>query len=412
LLQRSVFGNPHSGHHAASASTSLQKQARSDVLRYFNADPAEYRVIFTANASGALKLIGEGYPFDGNSELLLTADNHNSVNGIREYARRRGATVKYIPSAPETLRVENISIHLAASRARGNKLLAYPAQSNFSGVQHPLTWIADAQSAGYDVLLDAAAFTPTNRLDLGRVHPDFVVLSFYKMFGYPTGIGALIARQASIAKLVRPAFSGGTVKLVSTLLPSHALHDSEAAFEDGTVNYLGLPAVSAGLIFLESIGLDTIHHRVAILTSYLLGELRQLCHSNGCAAVEIYSPDTAGRGGTIAFNLRDPAGKYLGYEIVERLAGLHGLSLRSGCFCNPGAAEAALIHTSDVIARCLREAGPELDLGRYRDCLHQAGKTMGAVRASLGLGSNFDDAYLLIEFIRTFLDRPALEFAA
>jgi hypothetical protein len=62
-----------------------------------------------------------------------------------------------------------------------------------------------------------------------------------------------------------------------------------------------------------------------------------------------------------------------------------------------------------LIARCLREAGPEFDPGRYRNCLDQAGKTMGAVRVSLGMGSNFNDAYLLIEFLRTLLDRPAPE---
>jgi molybdenum cofactor sulfurtransferase len=65
-----------------------------------------------------------------------------------------------------------------------HNLFAYPAQSNFSGVQHPLEWIDQAHSHGWDVLLDAAAYVPTNRLDLGRWHPDFVAASFYKMFGW------------------------------------------------------------------------------------------------------------------------------------------------------------------------------------------------------------------------------------
>ncbi len=86
-------------------------------------------------------------------------------------------------------------------------LFAFPAQSNFSGVQHPLTWIAQAQAAGYDVLLDAAAFAPTSRLDLSRWHPDYVSLSFYKIFGYPTGIGALLVRKPALAKLRRPWYA-------------------------------------------------------------------------------------------------------------------------------------------------------------------------------------------------------------
>ncbi|MBK8163222.1 MAG: aminotransferase class V-fold PLP-dependent enzyme [Gammaproteobacteria bacterium] len=412
ILLRGVFGNTHSAHHAASASTALQLRARDDVLRYFNADPEEYAVIFTANASGALRLIGESYPFDENAEFLLTADNHNSVNGIREYAHRRGAKVRYIPSMPGTLRVDDIVPRLAASQARGNGLLAYPAQSNFSGVQHPLEWIDAAHTAGYDVLLDAAAFVPTNRLDLARTHPDFVALSFYKMFGYPTGIGALIARHSALRRLVRPSFSGGTVKIVSTLLRSHALHEDESAFEDGTVNYLGFPAVSTGLNFLASAGIETIHRRVAMLADYLLETLRLLRHSNGRPAIEIYGDaNPSSRGGTVAFNMRDPSGAYVNYAEVERQAARDGIALRSGCFCNPGAGEAALSHTVTLIEECLRRSGPELDLAGYRACLDRSGKTMGAVRASLGMASNFSDVYRLSEFLGGMLDRSAADIA-
>ncbi len=48
-------------------------------------------MVFTANASHALKLVGESYPFAAGDQLLLTFDNHNSVNGIREFDRVRGA---------------------------------------------------------------------------------------------------------------------------------------------------------------------------------------------------------------------------------------------------------------------------------------------------------------------------------
>jgi molybdenum cofactor sulfurtransferase len=72
-----------------------------------------------------------------------------------------------------------------------------------------------AKSMGWDVLLDAAALAPSGGLDLGDVSPDFVTLSFYKIFGYPTGIGALVARKASLSKLSKPWFGGGTVQYVT-----------------------------------------------------------------------------------------------------------------------------------------------------------------------------------------------------
>ena len=200
LLTSGVFGNPHSKNLTSMAMTERVEQTRAYVLRYFNASPDEYMVIFTPNATGALKLIGESYPFGPGEHYLLTFDNHNSVNGIREFARAKGATVTYIPVAPPDLRVEQAGFPsgLALVQLRQRIISSpIPAQSNFSGVQHPLEWIAQAQAHGWDVLLDAASFVPSNRLDLSRWHPDFVDLSFYKMFGYPTGVGACWSRARS-----------------------------------------------------------------------------------------------------------------------------------------------------------------------------------------------------------------------
>ena len=75
-------------------------------------------------------------------------------------------------------------------------------------VRHPLEWIGVAQARGYRVLLDAASFAPGARLDLGAAPADFVALSYYKIFGDPTGVGALIARRDALAELRRRYFGG------------------------------------------------------------------------------------------------------------------------------------------------------------------------------------------------------------
>ena len=159
-------------------------------------------------------------------------------------------------------------------------MFAFPAQSNFSGVQHPLAWIAQAQAAGYDVLLDAAAFAPASRLDLSRWHPDYVALSFYKIFGYPTGIGALLVRKPALAKLRRPWYAGGTITFSSVraeAAPGEGFYltPGPAGFEDGTVDYLGIPAVGIGLDHISSAGIETIHTRVMCLTGWLLDALER-----------------------------------------------------------------------------------------------------------------------------------------
>src|SRR5947209_2655442 len=213
LLRGNVFGNPHSQSPTSRATTDLVERARVSILDFFQASPDEYAVIFTSNASQALKLVGEAYPFQPGGQFLLLFDNHNSVNGIREFARAKGASLTYLPIMAPELRVEEALLlsFLEQGRNGAHHLLAYPVQSNFTGVQHPLEWIEAAQARGWQVLLDAAAFVPTNRLDLARWHPDFVPLSFYKLFGYPTGVGCLLARKAALTTLHRPWFAGGTV---------------------------------------------------------------------------------------------------------------------------------------------------------------------------------------------------------
>ncbi len=101
---------------------------------------------------------------------------------------------------------------------------------------------------------------PTNKLDLGKVKPDFVPISFYKIFGYPTGLGALIARKSALAKLHRPWFAGGTITVASVQGDKYYLADGAAAFEDGTLDYLNIPALEIGLRHIESIGYDA-HQR-------------------------------------------------------------------------------------------------------------------------------------------------------
>jgi selenocysteine lyase/cysteine desulfurase len=106
LLESTVLGNPHSINPTSAASTELLERARTCVLEFFNASPDEYAAIFTPNATGALRLVGEAYPFHAGDRFLLIFDNHNSVSGIREFAHARGAVPTYVPSIAPDLRVD------------------------------------------------------------------------------------------------------------------------------------------------------------------------------------------------------------------------------------------------------------------------------------------------------------------
>jgi molybdenum cofactor sulfurtransferase len=414
LLRKQVLGNPHSANPTSLAASAFLQRAREVVCEYFNAPPDEYLCIFTANATAALRLVGEAYPFRPGGTFGLTFDNHNSVNGIREFARRKGADIEYVPVVAPELRIDRTAMReaLQAADPSAHNLFAFPAQSNFSGVQHPLDLVDEAHEAGWDVLVDAAAFAPTNRFDVERVRPDFATFSFYKISGFPTGVGCLLMRRDRIDRMERPWFAGGTVTIASVQGDGHYLHRDEAGFEDGTVDYLNIPAVETGLRHLERIGRDAIHRRVSALTEWLLASLTGLRHSNGRSVVRILGPtDTAQRGGTVTFLMRDPDGRLIDDRRIEELAQQANISLRTGCFCNPGAGEIAH-HLGAAEMRKWFGRDEPMSFLELRECLdRELDRFVAAIRISVGVATNFADVYRFMCFVRMFVDRTVDEIA-
>lgn len=428
-----LSGNPHSDNPTSSAATGMVDRTREHILAHLNAPPDEYAVIFTLNATGAARLVGEAYPFCRGSRFVLTTDNHNSINGIRQFAHRGHATTSYIRSSPPELRVKTAAVAKALSRReRGivpwricscdgpqrtveltpmsngkhrhsQGLFAYPAQSNFSGVRHPLEWVGMAQSCGYDVLLDAAAYLPTSQLDLSIIKPEFVIISWYKVFGYPTGVGSLIVRRDALSRLRRPWFSGGTVKAVSVGTAQHVLMHDESAFEDGTLNFLSIPDVAVGLDLIAAIGMDRISTRVRCLTGYFLDRLDQLKHSNGRQMATIYGPrDTMSRGGTVTFNFVDAAGIVVDKQLVAVESSRGNISLRVGCFCNPGANED--VFGLDMKALLRSGLTKKASLDKWFSLIFSP--WYGAVRVSFGLASTVNDIDRFFDFVdKTYTDR-------
>ncbi|WDT67331.1 aminotransferase class V-fold PLP-dependent enzyme [Cloacibacterium sp. TD35] len=402
LLINNILGNPHSTNPTSQLSTKLVEEARQKVIDYFNAE--DYYCIFTQNASNALKIVGESYPFNEKSHFLLLADNHNSVNGIRQFCLSKGGKVTYAPIYYQDLRMDEkfVMEKLQESENFENKLFAFPAQSNVSGVKHDLSWIKKAQDLGWDVLLDAAAFVPTNQLDLKEVKPDFVCVSFYKIFGYPTGIGCLLVNKKKFKKLQKPWFAGGTVSLVSVNAIHHFLINNHERFEDGTLNYLDIPAVKIGLDYIENIGIQRINERVASLRKYLFENLESLQHDNGRKLIQIFGPkDHQNLGGTIILGFYNQEGVRYEFEQIEEMANQHNISLRSGCFCNPGIDEVNNCLTDSELATYYSSH----EQGDYKDMIKFLGKMRGATRISVGIATTKNDIDKLMNFMRELLNK-------
>ena len=86
-------------------------------------------------------------------------------------------------------------------------------------------------------------------------------------------------------------------------------------------------------------------------------------------------------------------------SFVEHAAARHGVSLRTGCMCNPGGA-AALLGLRGAMAALPADA-------TLRAFEAHMGRELGVVRISLGLASDFRDAFRVLEFARLLASTEA-----
>jgi len=402
LLSQLVLGNPHSTNPSSQTATQLVEASRQAVLDFFNAGD-DYFCIFTANASGALKIVGESYPFNSSSTFILTSDNHNSVNGIREFCKGKGGTTQYATVHYDDLCMDedNLQQLLENAPPSDTRLFAFPAQSNVSGIKHDLKWIARAQALGFDVLLDAAAYVPTSKLDLQKHQPDFVSASFYKIFGYPTGLGCLMVKKSSFDKLVKPWFAGGTVTVVSVVEQQRFLAEGHERFEDGTLSYNTLPVVKYGIDYINEIGHERIGRRIRFLIEHLYQSLLEVKHDNGLPVVKIFGTnDFSIRGGNLLMNFYRADGSLMLFTDFEKEANAIGISIRYGCFCNPGIDEISNCVTHEEMAKYFsgREKGDFYDVVAFMGM-------RGAIRVSVGLATNLADLQAFVNLVSTLKNR-------
>ncbi len=404
------LGNPHSEHAPSRAASADLEAARAAILALLHADPAEYAVVLTANATSASRLVGEAWPWDARAPLILSDDNHNSVLGLREFAVRAGSPLHRVGFGAE-LRLQGAGDVLRTAARAGRGLFAFPAQSNFSGVRHPIALVEEAQQLGHAVLLDAAALLHSSRLDLGVVRPEFVILSLYKISGHPSGVGALVARRDALTRLRRPWFAGGTVEWVALEPPQHRLRPAPERFEDGTPNFLAIGAIPPALAMIANDGGARLGPHLTTLTAALLEGLATLRHPDGEPMVAIYGPvTTSERGATVACNLLHRDGSIAPHWEVERLAAEAGLAVRGGCFCNPGCGVAAFGWSAEDGAAAMIGLGDQFTIPDL--AVRLAPHPVGAIRLSMGLGSVHADvrhALAVLERLAGERKAPRLE---
>ena len=354
-LKAHLFGNPHSASPSSCLSTRRVDGVRAAVLNYFKADPEHFDVVFVANATAAIKLVMHSFQ-EQKFSYRYHKDAHTSLVGIREVATAGSQCFASNDDVEDWLiNGDNTQASLISEAADNLCLFAYPAQSNMTGHRLPLSWASDLRQSRHAShrnaysLLDAASYLTTGRLDLSDASaaPDFITLSFYKMFGFPD-LGALIVRKEAGGILrSRRYFGGGTVDMVIDVNESwHAMRDKELheVLEDGTLPFHNIVALQHAMDVQKRIfgSAERISQHVSRISSHLYQALVSMRHYNGRPVVHVYQDihstygDGNSQGPIIAFNVLDSNGEWIGKSRFEKLAIACGIQLRTGGVCNPG----------------------------------------------------------------------------
>ena len=460
--EHQVLANPHSTGPAAARTQRLVLQARQMILQHFDAAPGRlaglkpargestrnasdadyhpgYDIVFTSGATEALRIVAERFPWKGETHctdcgqlstpsiFAYPQSAHTSVVGMRGPAMAGGT--RFVCKPMEQLRRD---LHEAEGDRDWTKtrscphcparnLLVLPLECNFGGERiaspsnNALKEFREGLDCQWSIMLDVAKAASTGPVSLKTLNPDFACLSFYKVFGEPTGLGCLFVRRTAIPLLLSSTrnpyhyFGGGSVDVV---LPTtdFAVHKSDnlASLSNGTIHFRGIAAIRHGFVELERVGgMACIRRHSVALARELVSRFCELRHCRTDEPVIVLYGGWARYWGgekcvenepgpTVAFNIVREDGSYVGYNEFSKLAALNRppLQLRTGCFCNPGACQLSLGKSNEEIQRNYESAGHVC--GDQIDIID--GKPTGAIRASFGKDSTWEDMDALVGF--------------
>ncbi|KAK7252871.1 hypothetical protein RIF29_37124 [Crotalaria pallida] len=235
----------HALYGAAEVGT-VEHDVKCRIMDYLNIPENEYGLVFTVSRGSAFKLLAESYPFHTNKKLLTMFDHESqSVAWMAQRAREKGAKAYSAWFKWPTLKLCSTDLRKQISSKKRRKkdsatgLFVFPVQSRVTGAKYSYQWMALAQQNNWHVLLDAGSLGPKDMdsLGLSLFRPDFIITSFYRVFGYdPTGFGCLLIKKSVMASLQNQ--SGSTGSGMVKLTPEFPMYLSDSG--DGLDKFVGI----------------------------------------------------------------------------------------------------------------------------------------------------------------------------
>lgn len=391
LLQR-AYANPHSQSSLSQTTETMIEETRLLVLKMFNLDFMEYDIVFTQNSSHLLKLVSEGFRDSFESfRYLYHQNSHTSVLGIREHAKSFSSF-----TSPD----------LEVETEEDPYLIAWLGQSNFNGQRFPISdWNSKFKSCSLNcyTLFDASSLCSTSPPDFGGMEsvPDFICLSFYKIFGYPD-LGCLIVNKNAGKQVFsgKKYFSGGTVDAATSDGYVQRRSYLTGLLEEGTLPIHSIIQLSVAMDTFKDIygSFEQISKHLSGVTQYAINKIRSLSHDNGESMLQVFcSLNMKDQGPIVSFCLLDRNGDRIGYHDFEKYVSARKISVRTGALCNFGAMCEVLSLTTEDITKAY-DRGHRC--GDGQDVID--GKVKGVIRASLGAMSNVQDIDTLCACIEDY----------
>ena len=311
--------NVHRGlHELSNRATAAYEDARKRLAAYLGTEAET--IIFTRGTTESINLVvrawGDANVGKGDVILLTEMEHHSNLVPWQLLARRKGATLRFVPVNPDgLLDLENLDDLLDGPV----KIFSFTHISNTLGTINPAVDLcARARRAGVTTLVDAAQSAGHRPLDVREIGCDFLALSGHKMCG-PTGAGVLYGRK-EILEGMEP-FHGGGEMIVSVALTESEFKPPPHRFEAGTPAIAQAIGLGASARYLDQIGRQRIFDHDQALALQAIALIDEI------PGVRIFGPREA-RAGLVSFVLESAHA----HDVVS-MADQYGLALRGGHHC-------------------------------------------------------------------------------
>lgn len=308
--------------------TDLYEGAREKVRQFVHAKSIK-EIVFTRNATEAINIVANAFPFKPGEVILISEmEHHSNIVPWQKIRDEKGIELRWIPVTEQgELDLSNLDELL-----KGAKLVSITQMSNVLGAVNDVkTIITKAHAAGAKVLIDAAQSVPHMPVDVQNFDADFLVFSSHKMLG-PSGIGVLYGKE-EILNLLPPFLRGGDMILEVTK-ESATWNELPYKFEAGTPNIGGAIALGAAIDYLQGIGMEKVWEHEQMLAAYgrkvlrLMPGVKLLGDTSPGATPPSKGGDRLGRGAIFAFTIEGVHPHDIGSILDEQ-----GIAIRAGHHC-------------------------------------------------------------------------------